>query len=310
MGESTHCFPGRIIRAWVLSSLACGGFLAAVYLFAPVVLRHDRDTSVWYQSSLAEESIRQFHSLPRDADIETKKKLLEDAVSHIQIAHQLRPDSYYYTWLHGLSLYELAMLGTPPDKTLQDEALGMVQQLWEQPYGKTKNTARFLANHYLSIGQLDQASHYYGFILEQDLHDSLAYDGLVQVALKSGQTGTAAETLEKKGQFTHTSPEDRELLAALSIQSGNYGKAASSLLMLLESGGETKERWFLYGLALLGRGDTDSARRAFGVYKYAAGETVPLPEATSLGLSEYPQDLLPSLEKSYRSARPALEGFR
>jgi len=310
MAMSGGITPWRVLQAWLYALLACGGFLGVVHFFTPVVLRHDRDTSVWYLSHLAEENLHQFEFLPEDTDTEKKKQLLDEAVGYLKQARQLRPDSNYYLWLEGIILRNRARLENPPDPAREAESLCLIQQLWERPEGKSGKSARFLADYYLAQGKVDQASPFVEFLLGLNPGDPLAYDGLVQASIKSGDIQGAIQAFERKAKAGHLTPDDHHLLAVLAIQSGDYSKSLDSLRIALERGGETTERWFLYGLAFMGQGDLDSARRAFGVYKYALGEKAELPSAPSLGLPEIPADIFPSLPQIYQSARPSREGFR
>lgn len=310
MAAATGYSTGRVLQAWIIALLACGSFLVAVHHFAPVVLQHDRNTSVWYLTSLADENWDQYQSLSRDGDTGKKKELLEKAAGYLKQVRQIRPDSNYYLWFQTLVLRALAKLDNPPNQVLEAESLCLIQQLWERPDGRSEKTARYFADYYLTHGKIEQASPFVRFLLDLDPGDSLAYDGLVQASIKAGDIKAAIQTLERKAQSTHLTPDDRHLLAVLAIQSGDYRKAASYLETVLGRGVETKERWFLYGLALLGQKDTESAQRAFGVYKYAMGGDVALPESPTLGLREFPPDVLPILPQAYQSARPAKEGVR
>ncbi len=301
--------PWRVVQAWLLALLACGSFLAAVHHFAPLVLQHDRDTSVWYLNSLAGENWRQFHALPKDASLGKKRELLEQTDGYLKRARQLRPDSDYFLWLDGLVIRALARLENPPNPAREQESLTIIQQLWERPGGKTEKSARFFADYYLAHGDISQASPFIGFLLALNPRDPLAYDGLVQASIKTGDFKGALQALEKKSRAIRLTSEDHHLLAVLSLQVGDYKRAADALRTVLENGGETKERWFLFGLALLGQGETEPAQRAFGVYKYAVGETAEIPDAPSLGLKEIPSDLLPALPHCFNSARPAREGL-
>ena len=257
--------PWKVLQAWILALLGCGGFLMLVYLYAPFVLRNDRDTSVWYLSSLAKEKWSQFESLPLDGNRDRKKQFLEEAVSYLKQAREIRPDSHYYIWFEALALRTLAKTKEPPDHALEAESLCLIQQLWERPGGRTDKSARFLADYYLSYGKIDQASPFVEFLLDLNPGDMLVYDGLVQASIRSGDFRAALQTLERKSQSSHLTPEDHQLLAVLAIQTGEYGKAIESLETALEKGGETTERWLLYGVALLGTGDIEAAKRAFGV---------------------------------------------
>jgi len=294
----------------MIALLVCGGFLSVVFFCAPVILRHDRDTSVWYLSSLAKEKWSQFESLPADTERSRKQELLEEAANCLKRAREIRPDSHYYQWFEALVLRTLAKTKEPADRAAEAESLCLVQQLWEHPGGKTQKTARFLADYYLTHGKVDRASPYIEFLLDLDPGDVLVYDGLIQASIRLGDLQAALQALERKSQSTHLTPEDHQLLAVLAIQTGEYGKAINSLETALEKGGETTERWFLYGIALLAKGDFEAAKIAFGVYKEAVGPAAPFPSAESMGLMKFPEDLLPALQQTYQAALPSRERFR
>ncbi len=212
----------HILAAWGVALVASGAFLFVVYRYAPYVLENDRNTSVWYLNSLAEECWREFDNLPPDAAVEQKQKLLDQAAGYLRKAAALRPDAQHYQWFLLWTLYREALLTDPPDGARLSESICMAQALWEKT-GKTwSKPALFLADHFLDQKQDDQALPFLEAVHRQESKNLRAIDGLIRIAVNKGEDEHALQLLHEKESIAHLSTSERvqdrpEALRAMSV---------------------------------------------------------------------------------------------
>ncbi|MBE7488758.1 MAG: hypothetical protein DIKNOCCD_02340 [bacterium] len=292
----------HILAAWGVALAASGAFLFVVYRYAPYVLENDRNTSVWYLNSLAEECWREFDNLPPDAAVEQKQKLLDQAAGYLRKAAALRPDAQHYQWFLLWTLYREALLTDPPDGARLSESICMAQALWEKT-GKTwSKPALFLADHFLDQKQDDQALPFLEAVHRQESKNLRAIDGLIRIAVNKGEDEHALQLLHEKESIAHLSTSERDLLVTLLARQEVYREAADRLSTLVTASGSSRERWFLYALVCAGVQDRPEALRAMSVYLSASKPREPWPSAEALGLERIPDNLLPILTDIYRKA--------
>lgn len=282
--------------------MGCGVFLFTVYRYAPFVLVYDRNTSVWYLNSLAEESWREFDNLPPDTSIEKKDKLLGQAVGYLRKATTVRPEARDYQWLLLWTLYRQALQHDPPDGPKLAESICMAQQLWEKS-GKTwAKPALFLAEYYLEQKQDEQALPLLQAIYSSEPQNLRAIDGLVRVAVNKGDDGEVIRLLRQKEPLVHLSIRERDLLVTTLARTGHYREAAEILSTLVNASGSSRERWFLYALVCAGLQDMPETIRAMRVFQQASKPEEGWPTAEALGLEKIPDDLIPKLTEAYKKA--------
>lgn len=280
-----------VLAIWIVSILAAAGYYFLLFQVAPEVLERDRNTSVWYLNSLADEAWREFRELPTDASSEKKATLLGQAAVWLSEAHRLRPDSSHYLWYLALTQHQLAKVRTPPDEALRDESIQNIERVLFMTDRKWSRPLIYLAHHFVDLKEDEQAKPLYEEILGLNEGDTEALDGLMQIAYRAGDYVEYTRLFEAKSVSAHPSPEERETLATIALRYEDYDRASVTLSDLFASGGATKDRWFLYAVANVGRKDLREVVRSTGMclLDMKAGEAWPSP--ADLGLRKYPDHL-------------------
>ncbi|MCG3198177.1 MAG: tetratricopeptide repeat protein [Candidatus Omnitrophica bacterium] len=292
----------RIVAYWVGAVAIAAGYFAFLAWFSPLVLERDRDTSAWHAFSLAEEAWRQYNSLGSDSPAGERLRLLKSAEEHSRRAYELRPDSRHYLWTWAWSLYSLANAQSPADRAKIEEARGLARKAWEMS-GKTfYNPGSFLASEYIRDGSLEEANLLLEDLIALDPARAGAHDSLMEIALRKGNLQEAISILERKGVALNLEAVEREFLGVLCLKVGDFPKAERALASLVQGGAATRDRWFLYGLALLGEGKTSEAIQVLRTVRAAQGEGASWPTPAEVGLEQFPKEVEATLGASLKAA--------
>jgi tetratricopeptide (TPR) repeat protein len=296
-----------LLFGWVIALLVSLAFFKVLSRIAPVVLKRDRDTSVWYLKSLADEDWRQFNDLGPAGDTAKRKKLLAHAGNCLEKASGIRPDNSYYLWYWGLTQYQLAQLDEPPNGSKVAESVCKIQRVWALSGEKSERPGRFLATYYLRHSQAELAKPLFERLLALDPNRPEPYDGLVEIAVVRNDLPEAIRLLESKARRIHPTPEERETLAVYSFRLGDYEKAAGTMRDLVEGGAASKDRWLLFGVASVGARNLADAARAFSTYLSALDPGERWPDSRAFGLTGIPSEFFPRLAYTLLEAKAKLE---
>ncbi len=292
----------RVLWAWAGATLFFVAYFPFLAWFSPLVLERDRDTSAWHAFSLTEEAWRQYNSLEKGAAPTEQVRLLSDAEMYSRRAHELRPDSRHYLWTWAWSLYSLANASSPPDPEKIGQARNLARKAWELSGKSFYNPGSFLAHQCIQAGSHEEASSLLEDLIALDPTRPGAYDSLLEIALRKENLAGAISALERKAAGLDLEAMDREFLGVLCLKIGDFAKAERSLSHLVLGGAATRDRWFLYGLALLGQGKALEAVPVFRTVRAALPAGAPWPTPSEIGLTEFPREVGTALKAVLEAA--------
>ena len=284
----------RLAVWWGAAMMATGGFLAALEKTAPLILERERLLSHGELNSLALEKLREATEKKWVLTREERKRLTDEAVSYLERAHQLRPNSVHYLFSWASNLYDAANLSDPPDLSQIAKAVALAERAWEMTDRTWKNPGFFLARYYGENGEAAKAKSILERLIEVHPELAEAYDRSVEIAVAEGSFQEAIETLDRKAEAENgrRSPKDADFLGRLLFRTGDYRRAREEFKGLTTGAGE-RIHWLLAGLASVGLHEDVAAIRDFRTYNETLSPGENWPKAESLGIGVYPENLFP-----------------